>query len=325
MLYEELVISSGGIYIVHYIGALMGLDKYYPLECFKYYTGCSAGSILSLLLVCGFSIQELYEELLQIDLTEYQELKIANFLEHYGFDNGEKFYQLAKKFMQKKGISEHITFLELFEKTHKILTFTITNITKQSSEYHNVFSTPYSKVIDSLLMSMNIPILLKPIKRSLTYMGNYQENHYYLDGALLDPFPWKVIKKVAPTKKIGIFQYSQREEKRGEEEGSVFMDSLQSYFMRILKTCEKDMLREKYKFLKDEKQMKQIFTIYDPNINMVDFQMSSEVKRLYVESTRTKFETFYLKKQRVEYLSKKYFILWYSKYKSHQNTKKNVN
>ena len=38
MCYEELVISSGGIYIVHYIGVLIGLNKYMPLEKFKYYT-----------------------------------------------------------------------------------------------------------------------------------------------------------------------------------------------------------------------------------------------------------------------------------------------
>ncbi len=92
MRYEELVISSGGIYIVHYVGALLSLNKYFPLQHFKYYTGCSAGSILSLLLVCGYSIEELYEEILQLDITEHQDIKISNFLEEYGFDNGQKFY-----------------------------------------------------------------------------------------------------------------------------------------------------------------------------------------------------------------------------------------
>ena len=53
MLYEELIISSGGIYIIHYIGALMGLNKYFPLEKFIYYTGCLAGVILSTMLLLG--------------------------------------------------------------------------------------------------------------------------------------------------------------------------------------------------------------------------------------------------------------------------------
>jgi predicted acylesterase/phospholipase RssA len=315
MTYEELVISSGGIYIVHYVGALLSLNKYFPLHYFKYYTGCSAGSIISLLLVCGYSIEELYEEILNLDITEYQDIKIANFLEEYGFDNGEKFYILFKKYFDKKNINHNITFLELFEKTHKILTFSVTNITKQCSEYHNVFSTPYMKVIDSLLMSMNIPILFKPIKKTLTYMGNYQENHYYLDGALLDPFPWKVIKKINPSKKIGIFQHNPNQNNNIIQEFN-FMSDFQSYFMKIIKTFEKDMLKEKYKFLKDEKNVKNIFMIHDPNINMIDFQMSPEIKKLYIKDTEQKFEIFYLHKQRTQYLSHKYFYLWYQKIKN---------
>ncbi len=312
MRYEELVISSGGIYIVHYVGALLSLNKYFPLQHFKYYTGCSAGSILSLLLVCGYSIEELYEEILQLDITEHQDIKISNFLEEYGFDNGQKFYILTKKYFEKKNIDYNITFLELFEKTHKILTFSVTNITKQSSEYHNVFSTPYMKVIDSLLMSINIPILFKPIKKTVTYMGNYQENHYYLDGALLDPFPWKVIKKVNPLKKIGIFEHNLNQNQNILQDFN-FMNDFQSYFMKIIKTFEKDMLKEKYKFLKDEKIIKNIFMIHDPNINMIDFQMSSEIKKLYIKDTEQKFDIFYLQKQRYEYISKKYFYLWYYK------------
>lgn len=314
MLYEELIISSGGIYIVHYIGALMGLNKYFPLENFKYYTGCSAGGVLSTMLVLGYNIEEIKNILLEIDITEYQDLKIANFIDTYGFDNGEKFRNLFKTYFTKKGFHYNITFLELFEKSHKILTLTTTNITNKHVEYHNIFSTPYMKVIDSICMSMNIPILFKPIKYTLTYMGQLQKENYYLDGGLLDPFPWKVIKKVNLHKKIGIFKHEnhQNEILNINED---YMDSFQNYFMSMIETILKDYTKEKYKFLKDDKINKNIF-IFNDHLNAIDFSMSSEMKKIYINKTEKLFDTFYLKMRRITYLSKKYFTIWYSKIKN---------
>ncbi len=308
MLYEELIISSGGIFIVHYIGALIGLNKYFPLENFKYYTGCSAGGVLSTLLVLGYGVEEIKNMIIDLDITEYQDLKIANFIDIYGFDNGEKFRNLFKTYFTKKGFHYNITFLELFEKSHKILTLTTTNITTKHVEYHNIFSTPYMKVLDSVLMSMNIPILFKPIKYTLTYMGQLQEENYYLDGGLLDPFPWKVIKKVNPHKKIGIFRYENNQQNNNNN----YMDSFQNYFIQMIETILKDYTKEKYKFLKDDKINKNIF-IFNEHLNPVDFSMSSEMKKIYINKTEKLFDDFYLKMRRELYLSQKYFNIWYSK------------
>ncbi len=317
MIYEELIISSGGMYIVHYIGALIGLNKYMPLEKFKYYTGCSAGGVLCTLLVLGYSIEEIKAILLEIDITEYQDLKIANFIDTYGFDNGQKFRDFFKSFFVKKGFHSNITFLELYEKNPKILTLTTTNITKKNVEYHNIFSTPYMKVLDSILMSMNIPILFKPIKYSLTYMGNYQEEHYYLDGGLIDPFPWKVIKKVNVLKKFGIFRSDYHQNNLNNhlmEHQNLFMDSFQNYFMNMIETILKDFTKEKYKFLKDDKISKNIF-IFNDHLNAIDFSMSCEMKKIYINKTEELFHDFYLKQRRIYYLSQKYFYLWYYKVK----------
>lgn len=314
MLYEELIISSGGIYIVHYIGALIGLNKYFSLEKFKYYTGCSAGGVLSTLLVLGYSIEEIKNIICELDITECQDIKIANFIDTYGFDNGEKFRNLFKSYLIKKGFNHHTTFLELFEKSHKILTLTVTNITKKQVEYHNIFSTPYMKVLDSLLMSMNIPILFKPIKYTLTYMGQLQEEHYYLDGGLIDPFPWKVIKKVNPLKKFGIFKHENNQTNYNQELNNNYMDSFQNYFMNMIETILKDYTKEKYKFLKDDKINKNIF-IFNDHLNAIDFSMSCEMKKIYIHKTEKLFDEFYFKMKRTTYLSKKYFNVWYHKIK----------
>ncbi len=308
-MYEELILSSGGIYIVHYLGALQALQKYFPIEKFKYYTGCSAGAILSFAFIVGFSVEDLINLILELDITECQDLKIGNLLENYGFDNGDGFNQLFNRLLDEKGYSKNITFLELYEKTNKILTVSTTNLTKSLPEYHNFLSTPHLKVVDSVLMSMNIPILFQPMKRSFHYNNIYQENHYYIDGGALDPFPFKVMKKVPIEKKIGIFYYDQIKENNNE-----YMESIQNYIFHMLKMISKHFLKEKYKFLKDEKALQNIF-IFSDNINAIDFGMSPEIKRLYIQNTHQKFESFYLKNKRIHYLSSKYFSIWYSKIK----------
>jgi hypothetical protein len=312
-MFEELVISSGGIFIVHYIGALMALDKYHPVQKFKYYTGCSAGGILSALLVMGYTGDELCEVIANIDITEYQELKIANLISHYGFDNGEKFYDLFKKMMADKGFTENTTFLELFERTHKVLTLTVLNITKQAPEYHNVFSTPYARVIDAIQMTMNIPILFKPIKKTVTYMNQHQEGHHYMDAGIIDPFPWKVIKRVPYHRKLGIFRYEGYggANRTGAIDGK-YMDSFNDFFGQFIQTLTIDIMKEKYKYLRDEKHAQNVF-LFDEHLNAINFEMTPEIKRLYMRSLYGKFEEFYLRNRRTRYLASKYIALWRSR------------
>ncbi len=307
-MYEELVLSSGGMYIIHYLGALQALQKYYPIEKFKYYTGCSAGAILSFAFNLGFSVEELINVALELDISECQDLKIGNLLDNYGFDDGTGFYFLYVRLMATKGYTPNITFIELYEKTGKILTLTTTNITKSCSEYHNFLTTPHLKIIDSVLMSMSIPIIFQPVKRSFYYNNVYQENHYYIDGGVMDPFPFKVIKKVPIEKKLGIFEYS------GNEETNKFMESVSSFTLHLISMFTKQFLKEKYKFLKDEKTKQNIF-LFSDNLNAIDFSMSVEIKRLYMKNTKDKFEKFYLENKRKHYLESKYFSIWYSKIK----------
>lgn len=310
-MFEELVISSGGIFIVHYIGALMALEKHYPLRGFKYFTGCSAGGILSALLVLGYSGEELCEVIAGIDITEYQELKIANLITHYGFDSGEKFYELFKKLMNDKGFSENTTFLELFERTHKILTLTVLNITKQAPEYHNVFSTPYARVIDAIQMTMNIPILFKPIKKTVTYMNQVQDGHHYIDAGIIEPFPWKVIKRVPYHRKLGIFRFEGHGGANRVMDGK-YMDSFNDFFGQLIQTLSIDVMKEKYKFLRDERHSQNIF-LFDEHLNAINFEMTPEIKRLYMRSLYGKFEEFFLRNLRTRYLASKYVALWRSR------------
>ena len=89
--YDELIISSGGIKGISLVGALKKLSYYYPLNKIKYYTGCSIGSLISLLLNIDYTIDEIKNIFLNINFGNFQECKIINLFEKCGFDDGLKF------------------------------------------------------------------------------------------------------------------------------------------------------------------------------------------------------------------------------------------
>ena len=88
--FNEIIISSGGNKGIALIGALNKFVNYYPIKKIKYYTGCSIGSIICLLLVIGYNINELNDILFKINFENFQDLKVINLIEKCGFDEGIK-------------------------------------------------------------------------------------------------------------------------------------------------------------------------------------------------------------------------------------------
>lgn len=330
-MFKECVIGSGGVYIVHKMGALRALHSFQPLHSFSYYTGCSAGSILSMLIVLGYEVEEMVELIQTMDFAENLDLKIKGFLDHYGLDNGDRFYQLAKSIMERKGFDPHLTFLELYTLQPKILTFCVANLTRGEAEYHNLFTTPHLRVIESLMMSIHIPFLLKPIKKTLVYKGRLQKNHVYVDGALYDPFPYRIMKRVPPHQKLGIYKMSRglvlpgreghvSEVESGKEDlTSPFMESFSSYAMHIVESVVNHHTRHRYRFLFEDRYLRNIYCIPD-TISAIDFSIDSSIKMRYLREHDEKFTHFYKSLIRKNYLAKKYMAIWRARIKECSGT-----
>jgi predicted acylesterase/phospholipase RssA len=299
----ELIISSGGTKGYAIIGALNTLIKHYPIEKFQYITGCSIGAIIGLMLMIGYTIDELNNILMQLKFEMFQDLKIINFIEKNGLDDGSRMTNLFKAILLNKKIDPSITFKELYEKTNKIITITVVNITKGVTEYHNYYTQPDMEVLLSLRMSSNIPIVFSPI---------LYNNHYYVDGALLDPYPYFFIKN---TKKIGIWLFEKYEFhfiKNTEVEFVNSMNDNFSYIMNLLKIIHINYMKKYYKkILKN--------TVYiDFDYSSITFEVSDvDKKNMFLIGSKkcNQFMKKIYKTKRKKYLAFKYFYLWYSKIK----------
>lgn len=306
--YEELVISSGGINGICLLGALNVCYKHNILKNVKYYTGCSFGAVICSLLVIGYTLDEINKIIFNIDFSKFQDLKISNFIEKCGMDDGAKMHNLLKATLLNRNINPLITFKELYEMTNKTLTFAVTNITNGLSEYHNYINTPDYSVLLSLRMSINVPMIFTPI---------IFKDCYYVDGALLDPFPYLYNKNISLSKKCGLCLFDQHELPFMKNNNCSIIKELNNtlfYFFDLIKILEINHLKKHHK--KTYKNV--IYIDYNFSINNFhNFGMSDDIKnKSFLHGVNKAKHFFYNKykktfqKKQKTYLLIKYFDHW---------------
>lgn len=192
--YEVLILSGGGSKAICHLGALhyhWEDEQTLDISNLKELRGTSAGSIIALLLVCGYTPMEIMKKVYSLD----------NFL---GAKNNSTIWDV----IQKKGlicidqilchlddmVMEKLGYLptlkELYNQTGKLLIMPTVNITKKKKEYLSYKNYPNLKATCAARMSSNLPILFQEIK----YNGDH-----YLDGGLADNFPSG---NINPSKKV---------------------------------------------------------------------------------------------------------------------------
>lgn len=305
---NELIISSGGNKGISLLGSLYEFSKIYPFYIFKYLTGCSIGSIICLLINIGYTMNELYDILFKINFGEFQECKIMNLIEKCGLDEGIKFTNFLKALFLHKNIPFNITFNELFLKTNIVFTTCVVNITTGKIEYHNYLTEPDLSVLLSVRMSANMPLLFSPL---------LYNNYYYIDGALLDPFPFFCNKN---TRKFGLWLFDNYEYKFTHNLEHNFINNISNsfeYIPNLLRIVHINYLKEFYNKILKKKHDNVIFiNIENSNLTPDNFDIKLEDKKILFDlgSNQTKYffnKKFYKKRKR--YLMKKYCNIWLTK------------
>lgn len=177
---EVLVLGPGGIKSLLILGALFRLNQEPSLlSNVKTYIGVSAGSLISLLLVAGYSIEEIVIEAVGEDLL--RDLAVINFSgqETMGLIEHTKIRErLNSKIKNKFG--KILTLKQLYLATGLTYISVSSNLTQGTPYYFSWESDPDLSCVEAALFSMNIPFLFQ----KLNYQGCLM-----VDGALTDPCP----------------------------------------------------------------------------------------------------------------------------------------
>lgn len=197
----HLVLSGGGINGFASLGALDYLVKHkrMNMDNIRVIAGSSVGAIIALLLVCNYTPREIYNEILNEDMTTYFQPDLNNLIDHCGFDTGVRFVDKIKELLRGKNINPNVTFQQLYNLTKRKLIITATLLNERIVKYFDYVNYPNRRVVDAVRASFGVPILFTTVKA----MNNSIQEHY-VDGGLLDNFPLHLFRDVPASSIIGI-------------------------------------------------------------------------------------------------------------------------
>lgn len=178
---QVLVLGPGGIKSLLILGTLFRLNQETSLLSeVQTYIGVSAGSLIALLLVAGYSIQEIVIEAVGEDLL--RDLAVINFSgsqETMGLIEHTKIRErLNRKIKDKFG--KILTLKQLYLATGLNYVSVSSDLEKGTPYYFSWESDPDLSCVEAALFSMNIPFLFQ----TLNYKGGFM-----VDGGLTDPCP----------------------------------------------------------------------------------------------------------------------------------------
>lgn len=255
---KNIVFSGASTKIYLFIGFLKYIKEFNNdlLDNIKNFAGTSSGSIIATGLVLGYTIEEMEELLIKLDLTRFKNINsdgILNFFDNFGLDNNFQFENLFRIMFKKKIKDENITFKELFNITNKRLIIVSTNINRKKTVYFCYKNTPNIKVIDALIASISIPLVYFPRKI---------DNELYLDGCITNHFPIQLFSD-SKNQTLGAIVLCKQE-----------YTELRDFFDILTSVVFSGVENQSKQVIKDYKNV----IILDSNLHALNFELSTEIK-----------------------------------------------
>lgn len=223
---KYLVLSGGGFKGIAFCGVLECLQRRNRLKLnnITTFAGSSAGSVLSLLLVIGYTNAEIFKYIYELDFASLLNPKFELLLSEYGIETGDVFSKTLKGLLHRKNISVDITLGQLFKKTGKRLVITVSCLGK-GVRYFDHINQPDLSVVTAVRMSISVPFLVTPV---------FYNGDFYVDGGLLDNAPIALFASQPAHEVLTI-----KVDMLGSAESKV--NNMEDYFGLLLMTVVKEM------------------------------------------------------------------------------------
>jgi len=212
--FKHLILGSGGMAGLAYIGLLRYLQERDLQRHIKHYYGVSIGAIFGFLFATGVG-SDIIEAEIKASYCDIHQTRIPFDAIHsihqtYGLNNGElatvplkniyrRFYN--QQFPKQSYNIEQLTFIEFAKHTGSTLTIVATNVSTMQPVFFSVDTTPHQCVWTAIQASMTIPGIFQPVKIN---------DDYYVDGFITCEFPVPPVlyTKLDPSATLGVFMTS---------------------------------------------------------------------------------------------------------------------
>lgn len=172
--------EGGGLTGFQHNGALMYLQEQNLLKDLVAVSGSSFGAIMALSTVLKIPVSKIVSTW---ESTKYSVISLwdiiwlpYNLIFNYGIKDLSLLKWMGSTVLKSGNVKEDITFEELYAITGIKLVITITNISRNITEYCSHITTPKRKVIDMLAISCSIPLAFQATK--------LENDEYYCDGGV---------------------------------------------------------------------------------------------------------------------------------------------
>lgn len=180
---KTLCLSGGALKGICTLGCLKELEDKLFLDCQKIenFYCTSVGTILAVLIICGYSIDELSRFILKFNLHNLEPEIDCNILfDKMGISEGTEIIATIQTLIHEKLNVYDLNFKEFYEKTQKKINIVTTNFTKSKEEIFSIDDTPEVSILLALRMSISVPFIFTPVKYN---------DCIYIDGGLTNNFP----------------------------------------------------------------------------------------------------------------------------------------
>lgn len=180
--FDAIVIGGGGLKGLAFLGAIQFFAENDLFKNVKTFAGTSAGALICLLLVLGYSPTEQ----LQMNLeTSFLKMKPLN--EILSSSSLLDFSLLIQKLDEvcRNKMNKSPTFQELFEYSGKSLRVVAFNVSKNSQHLFSEKETPDVLVVDAVRFSCSLPLVFEP---QISDWGDL-----FFDGGLINNLPVDVV------------------------------------------------------------------------------------------------------------------------------------
>jgi predicted acylesterase/phospholipase RssA len=196
MEYKALVLGGGGLRGIISLGALHYYAEHRLIDfsLIEEYAGTSIGAAICLLLVCGYTPYEIYDDVRSSfdNLIDFNNLNLFDFLKNFGLASIEPFVDVISEMVERK-LGCIPSLKKLHELTGKKLMISVTNLTKMRTDCYSHLTTPGLSCVNAVKISCSLPIVFG----RLTYKGDQ-----VTDGGLLNNIPYDFISSSTKTLSI---------------------------------------------------------------------------------------------------------------------------
>lgn len=273
--FRGIAFKGGGVKGIAHSGVVQGLEEIGLLAKLTHFIGSSAGSIVAGLCACRLSAETIKEISLALDFKKlgdrgfffkdlYDLTTTWGCCENIG---GQIYTAILEKYVGNGAI----TFKEVLVKFDSTLIITTTDINFGETLYYDHVTNPDMPIAEAVRRSINMPWYYSPIQ---------SDNHYFIDGGLLNNYPIKHLYKYLPKNQvIGSCLVSSSQLENQLKPINTIPKNFIDYSERILEI----LLNKAMSVHVPEKEWQRTIAIDTMNISSTDFDIKMDQKNFLIQ------------------------------------------